>query len=166
MDSSTSVCITQKGIDEVKSRAYKVGMKKRSVLICLEKPHSIESLVSKSVFPPSEVMAEIQALAQDGFVTLIKAGSPLPAVASPTASNPLFLLKDEIVLPEAKFLMIDFWVDCFGMDSESFTDAIQACQSVREINACLASIVEAVKKQYPDQMPALTNLVNEINATA
>ena len=165
MDSSTSVCITQKGTDEDKSRAYKVGMKKRSVLICLEKPHTIESLVSKSVFPPAEIMAEIQALAQDGFVTLIKEGSPLP-VATGNASSPRFQLKEEIVLPEAKFLMIDFWVDCFGMGSESFTDAIQACESVRDINACLGSIVEAVMEQCPDQMPALNKLVKEINATA
>ena len=64
------MCITQKGIDEVKSRAYKVGMKKRSVLICLEKPHTIESLVSKSVFPPAEIIAEIQALAQDVALAL------------------------------------------------------------------------------------------------
>ncbi len=161
------MCITQKGIDEVKSRAYKVGMKKRSVLICLEKPHTIESLVSKSVFPPAEIIAEIQALAQDGFVTLIKEGSPLPLpVATGTASSPRFQLKEEIVLPEAKFLMIDFWVDCFGMGSESFTDAIQACESVRDINACLTSIVEAVMEQCPDQIPALNKLVKEINATA
>lgn len=165
MDSSTSVCITQKGVDEVKSRAYKVGMKKRSVLICLEKPHTVESLVSKSVFPPSEIMAEIQALAQDGFVTLIKEGGPLPA-ATGTSASTRFQLKDEIVLPEAKFLMIDFWVDCFGMESEAFTDAIQGCESVRDINACLGSIVEAVKEKCPEQMPALDNLVKEINATA
>lgn len=165
MDPSTSVCITQKGTDEVKNRTYKVGMKKRSVLICLEKPHTIEYLLTKSVFPPPEIIAEIQALAQDGFVTLIKEGSPLPVAIESVSSN-RFHLKDEIVLPEAKFLMIDFWVDCFGMESESFTEAIQACESVRDLGGCLGSIVAAVEEQCPDQMPALNKLIREINATA
>jgi len=165
VDSSTNVCITQKGMDEVKSRAYKVGMKKRSVLICLEKPQTVESIVSKSVLPAPEVIAEIQALAQDGFVALIKAGSPVPAAIA-AVSNGASLLSDGIVLPEAKFLMVDFWVDCFGMESESFTDAIQACESVKDINACLNRIVESVKAQCPQQMPSLQNLIKEINATA
>lgn len=165
MDPSTNVCITPKGTEELKSRTYKVGMKKRSVLICLERPHTIESLVSRSVFPPSEIIAEIQSLAQEGFVSLTTAGGPQPVVEA-AATGHRFRLEDDIVLPEAKFLMIDFWIDCFGPEPEAFTDMIQACENIEELGSCLDKIVVSVEKQCPQQMPALNNLIKEINATA
>jgi hypothetical protein len=144
---------------------YKLGMKKRSVLILLEKPHTVEHVVSKSVFPPAEIILEIQALAQDGFIALSREAAPAVAAVEPL-SGTSFLLKDEIVLSEAKFLMIDFWVDNFGTESEEFTEEINACGSVRDLSACLKSIVAAAQRQCPERLPVLSNLVKEINETA
>jgi len=146
---------------------YKLGMKKRSVLILLEKPHTVEHVVSKSVFPPAEIILEIQALAQDGFIALSSEAAPAPAVAAvEPLSDTSFLLKDEIVLSEAKFLMIDFWVDSFGTESEEFTEGINACASVRDLSACLKSIVAVAQRQCPERLPVLSKLVKEINETA
>ena len=68
MNSSIKLHITQKGIDEIQQRIYKLNIKKRSVLILLETPHSIEEVMHKTVFPHSEIAEEILALIQDGFI--------------------------------------------------------------------------------------------------
>lgn len=171
MDLSASVSITEKGLAEVKTRAHKLGMKKRSILISLEKPHTIEYLISRSVFPGAELAQEIQALAGEGFVCLSReVDAPRVDVSNVTpathAIRVTYDLLDEIVLAEAKFLMIDFWVDNFGTQSEEFTEEIQACESISHLRACLNNIVAVTEKQCPGQLPALGNLVKEINKTA
>ena len=46
MDLSTFVKLTAKGSDEIKNRTYRLSMKKRSLLILLNSPRSIEHSVT------------------------------------------------------------------------------------------------------------------------
>ena len=88
MDLSTSLHITQKGEDEVRHRAYKLSMKKRSVLILLDKPKPIEHVLAKSVFPQNEIVEEIKALIQDGFISLTGDAVPRPSAPVSPAVAP------------------------------------------------------------------------------
>jgi len=164
--------LTLKGEDEVKRRAYKLSMKKRSVLILLDKPKTIEHVFAKSVFPQNEIIEEIEALVRDGFISLsgdtvsrpFTSASPAAAVAPD--SDGTIHLDDEIILSEAKFMLTDFSVDSFGTHSQAFVDAIRACKRVQELRLCLGGILAATEKQCPNRLPVLLGLIKEINETA
>ena len=168
MDLSASLNLTQKGEDEVKRRAYKLSMKKRSVLILLDKPKPLDHVLAKSVFPRNEVIEEIEALIQDGFIAssgAVAAPRPLAPI-SPVVADGAFDLDDEIIVSEAKFMLTDFSVDSFGTQSQVFVDAIRACKKVQDIRLCLSEILAATEKQCPNRIPVLLGLINEINETA
>ena len=195
MDQSAFLRITDKGTDEVAHRTFKLGIKLRSVLLLLHQPHSVQVTIQKSVFPKEEIVEAIDALVQQGFVT-VEAAPPdaaLQATAAPAAPKPAPVaqpapaqqaaatpaaapkaaaasdswdLEAEIILSEAKFLLIDFCVECFGMQSESLTDDIRACKSVNALSQLLRELIGLVKKQKPDQLIALQETVRKINETA
>ncbi|NMM29032.1 MAG: hypothetical protein HHJ12_17535 [Glaciimonas sp.] len=150
-------------------------MKKRSVLILLDKPKTIEHVLLKSVFPKNEIVEEIDGLIREGFIALSGDATlapvtrafttELPAAAPPPPSDGTIHLDDEIILSEAKFMLTDFSVDSFGTQSQAFVDAIRACKSVQDIRLCLSGILAATEKQCPNQLPALLGLIKEINET-
>jgi hypothetical protein len=165
VDLNDGVSISPKGTEEVKSRVYKVGMRKRSVLILLETPRTMEYLISKSVLPRPELILEIEALFQEGFIFL---GSTVvqPSASAPKAVQSDMSLKSGIVLSEAKFLMIDFWVDSFGTEAEEFTQEVGACENSVDLNVCLRKLIDSLGKNCPDRLPMVGNMIREINETA
>lgn len=171
MDLSANLNLTQKGEDEVKRRAYKLSMRKRSVLILLDKPKPVEQVLAKCVFPRNEVIEEIEALIQDGFISLggdvnaVRPAAPVLPTAAPVAGG-TFHLDDEIIVSEAKFMLTDFSVDSFGTQSQGFVDAIRACKKVQDVRLCLSGILAATEKQCPNRLPVLLGLIKEINETA
>ena len=151
MDLSASLNLTEKGLDEVKRRMYKLSIRKRSVLILLEQPHTVEHLLQKTVLHRDELMLEIENLVRDGFLGIggAPSGSGHIAPASATAQGrpaepvvipgdgSIFHLDEEIIISEAKFLLTDFCVDSFGTQSQAFVDEISACRSPESLGSCL-----------------------------
>ncbi len=170
MDASITLYNTQKGTDEIQHRTYKLNIKKRSLLILLETPHTIEEVMRKTVFPHNEMADEILALIQDGFIrqgSKDEAPSLAQEVGQGTAPTPQMLqLDDEIILSEAKFLLSDFCVDSFGTQSKGFAEDIRACQDVDHIRQCLNRIFALTSKHCPEHLPRLLEIVKEINDTA
>lgn len=173
MDLSASVRLTPKGEDEVKHRTNRLSVRKRSLLLLLDKPQTLEYLFKKTVLHQEEADAEVQSLLREGFIAVGDGAgftAPGPAAAKPPPAPPApgaaFRLKDDIVVSEAKFLLIDFCVDSFGTNSEAFCNDVRACHSVAAVAASLGAIVAAAEKQCPQRLPALARLVEEINATA
>lgn len=155
MNLPTSLHITPKGEDEIKHRVYKLDMKKRSLLILLGRPQSIEYLASKTVLLQEEFNATIIALIQDGFVA-----------TGEVAAGPAIHIEDDVILSEAKFLLTNFCVDSFGTDSQTFADTIRSCKNVNDVRHHLNTILAAAEKRCPAQIPTLHNVIREINATA
>ena len=196
MDHTATLHLTDKGTDEVAHRTFKLGIKLRSVLLLLHKPQTVEFALHKSVFPEEEVIGVIDTLVQEGFVQLEAGkpteaekpkapAAPLHAVSgfaqmaasqatAPAAAAPKappvavgeFDLDEEIILSEAKFLLIDFCVDCFGMQAEKLTEDIRACKAVGTLGNLLKELITMVSKQKPDQLNALRETVRKINETA
>lgn len=67
---TTNVEITDKGVEEVASRKFKLSIKKRSILIQLSKPKTVEALLQNTVFPTTEIAEALQSLADEGFIAL------------------------------------------------------------------------------------------------
>ena len=185
MGPATILRITDKGMDEVKHRTCKLGLKFRGVLLLLGKPQTLQyALHQSAAFPAEEMRAVIAQLAQEGFIVLEEAPSaPTSPVSMPPAAPTVSVsatatqtktpqaentwhLDDEIILSEGKFLLVDFCVDCFGMQSQAVVDDIHACKSVAMLRALLDDIIGLVNKNKPDQLPALHATVQKINETA
>lgn len=73
MELTASVRITDKGVDEVAQRKFKLSIKKRSVLIQLSSQKTIETLLQKTVYPLEEITEAIQNLADEGFIEIAHA---------------------------------------------------------------------------------------------
>ena len=172
MNLSTSLHLTPKGEDEIKRRVFKLDMKKRSLMILLDKPQTVEYLAQKTVLPQDEFLSEINTLVHEGFVALGSesthpSGVPGLARSTPGAGVGTHLhLDDEVIVSEAKFLLTDFCVDSFGTQSQAFVDAIRACKSVKDLRPQLNEVFAATEKFCPKQLPTLLDIITEINATA
>jgi hypothetical protein len=181
MDLTTSLQITPKGEDEVKRRVYKLNMKKRSLLILLDKTQTVDYLLHRTVLHQDEFMLEIKALIHEGFVALggeiphhpvvtesidRTVAAPVTAPVIPQVYDEDIYLEDEIILSEAKFLLTDFAVDSFGTQSQAIVEDIHTCRNVNDLRVCLNTIFTTTEKQCPDRLPTLLNLVKEINETA
>lgn len=160
--------ITQKGQEEVRRRAFKLSLKKRSVLFLLDKPKSLAHVLAKSIYPRIEIVEEIAALVEDGFIEFAEdaIARHSPPVSSSTEAKGAVHLDDEIILSEAKFKLTDFSMDSFGMQSQAFVDAIRACNNVKDLELCLSAIFAATGKHCPDRLPILVGLVKEANESA
>lgn len=170
MNFSTSLQLTSKGADEVARRVYKLSLKKRSVLILLDQAQTIEYILRKSVFPREEIVDEIRALLRDAFIAICGGEARRPDDQAKAAGLPVvdgsYLLYPEISLSEAKFLLIDFCVDHFGTRSDALVAEIRACSREKDLGVCLGKTFAAVDQQCPDRLPALRDLIRQINETA
>lgn len=169
MDFATCLQITAKGEDEIRSRTHRLGLKKRSVLLLLDRPQPVQHVLAKSVLPQGEAIEEIRALLAEQFLVVSAGGAPGAAASGAPAAadaDSHFHLHAGIIVSEAKFLLTDFCVDHFGTRSQAFADEIGACSRENELRLCLGKIVAAAQKQCPQRIPDLLRLVTEINATA
>lgn len=172
MNLSASLYLTPKGEDELKRRAYKLDVRKRSLMILLEKPQTVDHLAHKTVLHLDEFLAEINTLVNEGFIaigsdTTQPASVPGLARNAPASAGTHHLhLDDEVILSEAKFLLTDFCVDSFGTQSQAFVDGIRACKTVKDLRSQLNAVFTATEKISPKQLPTLLDIVTEINATA
>lgn len=169
LDLSAYLHITGKGIDEVQRRAYKLNLKKRSILILLDKPVTIEYLLSKTVFPQNDIVEELGYLVQEKFV-LTSAEAVLTSFGQKAASTPhqtdgKLKLYEGFTLSEAQFLLIDFCVDSFKTDSQAIIDEINRGTNANDIRLCLEKIIKRVSENCAERLPILLEVVNEINRT-
>ncbi|MDD3610426.1 MAG: hypothetical protein PHI49_11830 [Halothiobacillaceae bacterium] len=182
--------ITAKGEEELKHRTYRLDSRKRSLLILLVKPRPIADLQQKTVLPAGDFYSEIGALIDQGFVISGDASRPAAAStpsrdgrsalatestvhSSHSAGNVDQVLspddihiEDGIILSEAKFLLTDYCVDCFGTSSEVFLEEIRACHNVAAFRACFSRIVMQSAQHCPASAYRLRELAIEINGTA
>jgi hypothetical protein len=163
VEASTRLSITAKGEDELKHRLYKLSIRKRSVLVSLETPHTVAQVVERSVFQEDEILDEIRTLTGEGFVTMEGAEA---APRHGDQQRGRFELNDAIVLSEAKYLLIDFCVDSFGTHAQTFADGIRVCKTAESLAKSLETLAKAAEKQCPDRLPALFKIIQEINETA
>ena len=182
MNKSPSLQLTAKGEDELERRAHGLSVKRRSLIILLSTPQTIDELLKRMVLPEAEFRTEISALVEEGFIaydaalppSLNQTPSP-PRAATPVPSDPgattlpaqpEFRFDEDIFLAEAKFLLADFCVDSFGTESQTLIDEVHGCTDVQNFAACFATILTATSKRRPEHVPTLMSLVQQINDTA
>lgn len=75
MDVLDKLSITAKGVEEVEHRVAGLSIRKRSVLVQLKQPQSIAHIIDQSVFHQDQILYEIEALVQQGFISVAPANA-------------------------------------------------------------------------------------------
>ena len=70
MNSSAQISITDKGREEVALRTYRLGLKKRTVLIQVATPKTLETLRKNNVFPTAEFDGILKNLVDENFIEI------------------------------------------------------------------------------------------------
>lgn len=172
MNTLTSLLITQKGLEELNNRTFKQDFKARNILFLLAKEQrSIEEILSKIPFDRQEAFDRIDLLIKGGFVKALNAaGAELaehpPVQSAPDKTGPSLLLKEGIIVSEAKFLLTNFCVDLFGTQAQALIDPLSDARSVKNVSLCLKNIHETVLRKHPGKMVNLLEIIEEINATS
>ncbi|WP_432721849.1 hypothetical protein R0381_002056 [Jeongeupia wiesaeckerbachi] len=165
MDLSADLMISPKGEEEIKNRTFKLSIRKRSVLLLLGKPRSLLELLEKTVYPRDDIISDVVEMARDDFLAIqgvadMRQGAKAPAPADGLQLDP------ELIVSEARFLLIDFCVDAFGPHSQAFVDEISACKTVDQLLTCVHTIHRFALQSFPAQVLALHSVVTDINKTA
>ena len=93
------------------------------------------------------------------------AAAPAPT-APAAATRGDWDIDPEIILSEAKFLLIDFCVDCFGMQSEKLTEDIRGSKTVGAMRSLVKELLAMVSQHKPDQINAFRDTIRKVNETA
>jgi hypothetical protein len=91
------------------------------------------------------------------------APSPKPAAAE--AGDPM-RLEAEISLSQARFMLSEFCLNQFGVQSQEFVDAVNRCGDVASLQKVLSLIRTEMLNRHRDRLPQLLACVREINDTA
>lgn len=181
--------ITGKGEDEIAHRTHKLGIQYRSILLLLSKPQTLEYLLKKSAFPIEETTGVIKQLLQEQFIAREAESSmtntarppvhastsstvPKQADASVLPASPVQFASNhsewnidddiDIFLPEAKFLLADFCMDCFGVHAQSLIDEIRACKTGHSLSLQIKALADQLSQKQPERLPSLRKIVREI----
>ena len=92
--------------------------------------------------------------------------APAAPQAAPVMDAEGFSLLEDIILSEAKFLLVDYSVDSFGTRSQAFADEISACRSVDSLSLCLRKVHSETLSKRHERLRALAGVVKAINETA
>ena len=176
MNLTQSVSLTPKGEEELQHRAYKLDMKKRNVLILVRQPRTVQYVLDRAVFDTRELLEEMVSLVKDGFLHLggeagaasgtsaaPPAAKPAPASSSATPNGERLAIREDIILSEARFLMVDFCVEVFKTHSPKYVEKLGACKHVGAFAECVREIAEVTSAAYPDRLATLQAVIVEIN---
>ncbi len=163
---SASLSLTPKGREEALHKVLNINERLRNVLIQLVAPQTVEQIINKRTGSSNqaEVVQCIIELINGGFVA--KDGGTIDSHDITSASSGIVQLANGFVLSEAKFLLVDFCVDSFGTQAQTYIDQIEECKDPTGLQLCLKNIHAATQSKCPDLLPALMKVIAEINKTA
>jgi len=167
MQPGTSLGLTPKGIEELRHRTYRLDVRSRNILFLIETGQTtLAAIAQKSPLRREEIDQRADVLLAEGFVAIQSAAQK--AAASRATSLPASVtpqLKSGVSLPEARFALSDFCLDCFGVAGQTTMNLLERCNDEDTLRKILAAIVAAVEKSHRGQLPVLAAVVEGINAT-
>jgi len=184
-ETGSLLVLTAKGAEELRARVHRLDVKARNILFLIHMgSQNLEAILEKTIFPRNEVATKVYALLEGQFIALdfrqpvSPAGPSLPPIKTPTlTSAPLPaqapqrgameapVLQAGVSLSQTRFALSDFCLDCFGIEAQRMIGAIDRCTNLNGLQQVLNTIFAVVRKDQPDQLPALYARVEEINAS-
>jgi hypothetical protein len=163
---SASLILTPKGNEEALHKVHNINERLRNVLIQLVTPQTVEQIINNKAGGSNQagVVQLVIELINGGFVA--KDSAAEAGTVDTSASGGIVQLADDFALSVAKFLLVDFCADCFGIQAQAFVDQIGECKNPTRLQLCLNNIHAALQSKYSDRLPALMKVITEINKTA
>jgi len=167
MQPGASLGLTPKGVEELRHRTHKLDVRGRNILFLIETGHTtLAAIALKSPLRRAEIDQRADVLLADGFIALHSAAQQATAARAASPSVGLTpQLKSGVSLPEARFALSDFCLDCFGVAGQTHMNLLDLCNDEDTLRKILAAIVAAVEKSHRGQLPALAAVIEGINAT-
>jgi hypothetical protein len=91
--------------------------------------------------------------------------APSQKPAASEAADPM-RLDAEISLSQARFMLSEFCLNQFGVQSQEFVDAVNRCSDVAALQKVLSLIRTEMLNQHRERLPQLIACVREVNDTA
>ena len=165
--------VTEKGVSEISSRAYKIGVKGRSILLLLSSPHSIPQIIKKTSFSREDVISQIIFLSKNDFIkqylpgAATNGGNSSSVAAGQGVQIPERLrIHEDAIISEAKFLLSDFAMDNFYSQAQELCNEVRAGKTVLDVQRFLLKLYTMTHQSCPAKKETLLALVVEINQTA
>lgn len=138
MDSGALATKTEKGVEEIRSRAHGLPQKLRTLLIMVDGRSTVGQLLAR--FPGvAEIEANLRSLVEQGFVVL-SGGAPTsaaaPAGAAPAAAESR---------AQALAGLVRFLIDAMGPDADLVTDGIERARGRAEFESAAARCVKMLE---------------------
>lgn len=130
---------TEKGRTEIATRANKLGMRERTMLIMVDDKTSRSGLLSKNAHPTGEGI--LNTLLADGYIEIVGSSQPVAeatlaiaaAPAPPAANQPPV----EVSLTSASRFACRALVTYLGPGADDLTTLVEKCKSLEELTARL-----------------------------
>jgi hypothetical protein len=133
-----------------------------ALIACVRELNDTDDAASTGSHPQSEpVPAKIPSMKPPTLKVVAPAQKPVAA----DASDPM-RLDAEISLSQARFMLSEFCLNQFGVQSQEFVDAVNRCGDVAGLQKVLSLIRTEILSGHRDRLPQLIACVREINDTA
>ncbi len=189
MNPSAVLRVTEKGAEEIARHTVGLGLRQRGIMLLLSKPRTLEDLLHKSVLPAEESFAILRELMRDGFIIQDDGATPAPPLAPPAHADAAaytangvapampaagartahardeWHIHDEAIISEARFLLVDFCMDCFGTQAQTLIDRFRTCKTQNELSAQTKDLATLISQRQPAKLAALRDIVRTINET-
>ncbi|MEW6646971.1 MAG: hypothetical protein AB1450_07215 [Pseudomonadota bacterium] len=156
MDRSAIVAKTHKGEEEIQSRKYGLDRNLRYVLILIDGKSSIQQLVDEKGAVLPDVAGSLQALAEQGFVSI-------GGVTMGAADDNCAVAADQDI-PSLKAALIAIARDVLGADAEKIVSKLEAAPDSPEglqevVNSCKKMVRLLIDEQKADALMARCSTV-------
>lgn len=194
MNPSAVLRVTEKGAEEIARHTVGLGLRQRGIMLLLSKPRTLQDLLHKSVLPTEESYTILHELMRDGFITQDDGTAPAPSAAPPAAApvhtgmaahtangvapampaagartahaRDEWHIHDEAIISEARFLLVDFCMDCFGTQAQTLIDRFRSCKTQTELSAQTKDLATLISQRHPAKLAALRDIIRTINESA
>lgn len=143
---------TEKGRTEIATRANKLGLRERTMLIMVDDKNSRSGLLAKNAHPTSESI--LDTLLVDGYIEIApgtEVSAAAPAAAAPAAPStaapavPKLQPEVEVSMLSASRFACRALVTYLGPGADDLTALIEKCKNVEELTARLEKCREVLQ---------------------
>lgn len=131
---------TEKGRTEIATRANRLGMRERTMLIMVDDKTTRRELLAKNSHPTSEGI--LNNLLADGYIEIASGAQP---AAAPAASAAAAVPPDEVSLISASRFACRSLVTYLGPGADDLTALVEKCTNVADLTARLEKCRQVVQ---------------------
>lgn len=138
---------TEKGRTEIATRANRLGLRERTMLIVVDDKTTRRELLAKNPHPTSEGI--LNTLLADGYIEIVpgaQAAAPATAAASGAAATPAAAAPEvEVSMISASRFACRALVTYLGPGADDLTALVEKCKTVEDLRARLEKCRDVVQ---------------------